>query len=131
MIIFYLYLLFFFFLMLPRPPRSTLFPYTTLFRSGVHRRAQGRRLGRAAGALDLAQHLPPQERVGRSHDGRLGHGHEHAKGTEIEQIDNTTIHDAIYAKDKYKKFRKLNADEDAIAIIKAAVKSQVETNNPV
>src|SRR5438105_15938372 len=26
-------LCFFFFLMLPRPPRSTLFPYTTLFRS--------------------------------------------------------------------------------------------------
>src|SRR5438067_3844572 len=25
----------FFFLMLPRPPRSTLFPYTTLFRSDV------------------------------------------------------------------------------------------------
>src|SRR2546422_10811875 len=28
------YLLFFFFLMIRRPPRSTLFPYTTLFRSG-------------------------------------------------------------------------------------------------
>src|SRR5947208_13306923 len=26
-------LFFFFFLMIPRPPRSTLFPYTTLFRS--------------------------------------------------------------------------------------------------
>src|SRR5690554_7568587 len=26
---------FFFFLMIPRPPRSTLFPYTTLFRSYV------------------------------------------------------------------------------------------------
>src|SRR2546427_8729971 len=26
---------FFFFLMIRRPPRSTLFPYTTLFRSGV------------------------------------------------------------------------------------------------
>src|ERR1017187_4438749 len=25
-----------FFLMIRRPPRSTLFPYTTLFRSGVH-----------------------------------------------------------------------------------------------
>src|SRR5438445_12219682 len=25
-----------FFLMIPRPPRSTLFPYTTLFRSGVY-----------------------------------------------------------------------------------------------
>src|SRR2546430_13140641 len=28
------YNLFFFFLMIRRPPRSTLFPYTTLFRSG-------------------------------------------------------------------------------------------------
>src|SRR5256885_17205336 len=27
---------FFFFLMIRRPPRSTLFPYTTLFRSQVH-----------------------------------------------------------------------------------------------
>src|SRR5256885_15909759 len=29
-----MYFLFFFFLMIRRPPRSTLFPYTTLFRSG-------------------------------------------------------------------------------------------------
>src|SRR3712207_7688397 len=29
----------FFFLMIRRPPRSTLFPYTTLFRSLVHRLA--------------------------------------------------------------------------------------------
>src|SRR5688572_283317 len=28
-----LYMLYFFFLMIRRPPRSTLFPYTTLFRS--------------------------------------------------------------------------------------------------
>src|SRR5438876_11924749 len=27
----------FFFLMIPRPPRSTLFPYTTLFRSYMYR----------------------------------------------------------------------------------------------
>src|SRR5688572_31936421 len=33
--------LFFFFFMLRRPPRSTLFPYTTLFRSGVHARMVG------------------------------------------------------------------------------------------
>src|SRR5687768_18274145 len=32
----------FFCLMLRRPPRSTLFPYTTLFRSGNLRGAQGR-----------------------------------------------------------------------------------------
>src|SRR2546430_6917060 len=31
-------LFFFFFLMIRRPPRSTLFPYTTLFRSGAGRR---------------------------------------------------------------------------------------------
>src|SRR5438105_7381212 len=30
-------LLFFFFLMVRRPPRSTLFPYTTLFRSGIRK----------------------------------------------------------------------------------------------
>src|SRR6476620_12508534 len=29
-----IFVLFFFFLMIRRPPRSTLFPYTTLFRSG-------------------------------------------------------------------------------------------------
>src|SRR5438445_5051623 len=31
---FYYFFFFFFFLMIRRPPRSTLFPYTTLFRSG-------------------------------------------------------------------------------------------------
>src|SRR2546427_5567630 len=30
------FLFFFFFLMIRRPPRSTLFPYTTLFRSGLN-----------------------------------------------------------------------------------------------
>src|SRR3712207_8963077 len=30
----------FFFLMIRRPPRSTLFPYTTLFRSGVEKVAE-------------------------------------------------------------------------------------------
>src|SRR5260221_9662589 len=37
-------LFFFFFLMIRRPPRSTLFPYTTLFRSvSLHRRRWQRR----------------------------------------------------------------------------------------
>src|SRR5918911_3552199 len=39
-----------FFLMIRRPPRSTLFPYTTLFRS---------RSGRPSGALVLAPCRPP------------------------------------------------------------------------
>src|SRR6266536_5948244 len=39
---------FFFFLMIRRPPRSTLFPYTTLFRSGTGR-GRARRSGPAPG----------------------------------------------------------------------------------
>src|SRR3712207_7674792 len=40
----------FFFLMIRRPPRSTLFPYTTLFRSRGHtQRARRKKLARAAG----------------------------------------------------------------------------------
>src|SRR5690242_21672054 len=35
-------LVLFFFLMIRRPPRSTLFPYTTLFRSHVHMEKQAR-----------------------------------------------------------------------------------------
>src|SRR5690349_22758487 len=48
---FYISLIFFFFLMIRRPPRSTLFPYTTLFRS-VERptlTARRRRTGPRAG----------------------------------------------------------------------------------
>src|SRR3712207_6917460 len=46
----------FFFLMIRRPPRSTLFPYTTLFRSwlrGGRRRVRGgdRRRGRSPGGV--------------------------------------------------------------------------------
>src|SRR5438309_11225533 len=40
----------FFFLMIRRPPRSTLFPYTTLFRS-CDARDRGRRLAPEPGAL--------------------------------------------------------------------------------
>src|SRR6185436_20245304 len=44
---------FFFFLMIRRPPRSTLFPYTTLFRSRtVRRRLQGPPRVRDRGARD-------------------------------------------------------------------------------
>src|SRR5438093_13500304 len=43
------FLILLFFLMIRRPPRSTLFPYTTLFRSGRGRRG-GRDEGRGGGA---------------------------------------------------------------------------------
>src|SRR2546426_2916696 len=58
---------FFFFLMIRRPPRSTLFPYTTLFRSFSIRRALGVAVvAAAAGAAQLAAQgsQPPQVTVG-------------------------------------------------------------------
>src|SRR5258708_26818376 len=55
-----MYDLFFFFLMIRRPPRSTLFPYTTLFRSpparSALRRAHPRRQAQRRG-------LPPRARA--------------------------------------------------------------------
>src|SRR5438132_8879969 len=67
----YLYLSYlFFFLWIRRPPRSTLFPYTTLFRSGPGP-SEGRR--RPAGT---GRHEPGREWA-RRHGGRRdadGHG---------------------------------------------------------
>src|SRR2546422_6727770 len=50
---------FFFFLMIRRPPRSTLFPYTTLFRSDLGQAGPGRRdrLSRARDELAHQRHL--------------------------------------------------------------------------
>src|SRR2546429_9970019 len=53
-------IIFFFFLMIRRPPRSTLFPYTTLFRSGPR---PGHR-GRAAPAPRVSS--PPRSERGKA-----------------------------------------------------------------
>src|SRR2546429_8538132 len=54
-----LYFLFFFFLMIRRPPRSTLFPYTTLFRSdGFPRLARRILYRRQSGTADATR--PPE-----------------------------------------------------------------------
>src|SRR5437016_11224565 len=59
-----------FFLMIRRPPRSTLFPYTTLFRSSV--------------AEDLE---PPQHR-GRRGPGANGHGRSEEHTSELQSLTN-------------------------------------------
>src|SRR3712207_7196930 len=61
--------------MIRRPPRSTLFPYTTLFRSAVHRDT-----GHAGGVRDVAAGpgrgaADPRPAAHRRDDGRPGaHG---------------------------------------------------------
>src|SRR5256885_15177672 len=57
------HLLYFFFLMIRRPPRSTLFPYTTLFRS----------LPREGGQDPVLRALAPHRR-GRRRPGHPGNG---------------------------------------------------------
>src|SRR5256885_5028471 len=47
-------ILLFFFLMIRRPPRSTLFPYTTLFRSDLRGVLEGAIGAAAAAGLDVA-----------------------------------------------------------------------------
>src|SRR3989454_3839191 len=66
-------LFFFFFLMIRRPPRSTLFPYTTLFRSHraqrLQRRAVRRVLPRHRG--DLREDLPGDRKSTRLNSSHL------------------------------------------------------------
>src|SRR2546429_3789424 len=58
---------FFFFLMIRRPPRSTLFPYTTLFRSRARLASHGahRRHLRGAGHCAAADRVPVVAREDR------------------------------------------------------------------
>src|SRR5256885_8271280 len=56
----YYVFLFFFFLMIRRPPRSTLFPYTTLFRAGLLAARGGAGVRRQPGPARGA--LPPRAR---------------------------------------------------------------------
>src|SRR6266496_5769872 len=56
---------FFFFLMIRRPPRSTLFPYTTLFRSG--QLCRGRRDGHRPGPVRQQPRDRKSTRLNSSH----------------------------------------------------------------
>src|SRR5438034_8273149 len=58
-----------FFLIIPRPPRSTLFPYTTLFRSSRSRRQRCQRRGpRADRHRDCRQRAPRTAAACRSEE---------------------------------------------------------------
>src|SRR5205807_9474720 len=54
--LFHVFFFLFFFLMIRRPPRSTLFPYTTLFRSHVDQRATT--IALVNGSIRLQESLP-------------------------------------------------------------------------
>src|SRR5690349_22682965 len=66
-------------LMIPRPPTSTLFPYTTLFRSPRHRGADPSPIGRAVRGRPQGAVLPEPVRRHRAGAGVLvaGRSEEH------------------------------------------------------
>src|SRR2546421_8413854 len=68
--------------MIRRPPRSTLFPYTTLFRSPRTRRCRSRARRRIATVLPAA---PPHllDVLGRVHPGRMGSAEGDRKSTRL------------------------------------------------
>src|SRR3989449_1125356 len=85
--------LFFFFLMIRRPPRSTLFPYTTLFRSHVRTGGPGRR-----GA--------PRRRLLRG-----GVGHQDRKSTRLNSSHGYISYAVFCLKKKKKKKKVINNKE--------------------
>src|SRR3712207_7971024 len=70
---------YFFFLMIRRPPRSTLFPYTTLFRSGAtqRRHGDGEAAARARGRRRGLEHHRHQRSAGRADRARGAGGAAH------------------------------------------------------
>src|SRR3712207_7754543 len=72
--------------MIRRPPRSTLFPYTTLFRSGGSGRGVRQRVGHQV-ADDLAETGLVAE-----HDGDLGEGVVEAQGDPAVRLHRSEEH---------------------------------------
>src|SRR2546430_11411892 len=85
---------FFFFLMIRRPPRSTLFPYTTLFRSP---------------AAALQEHLRPGVGVGLPHGDDLVHGRSEEHTSELQSQSNLVCRLLLE-----KKKNKTNRDEATV-----------------
>src|SRR3712207_9556630 len=79
----------FFFLMIRRPPRSTLFPYTTLFRS---------------------RGLAPREGRGHGHEEQQGEAHRHRHAAEVGRPDRQAV-----AVDRDRKSTRLNSSHANIS----------------
>src|SRR5437667_8478713 len=93
------FFLFFFFLMIRRPPRSTLFPYTTLFRSANDGKWRTRPNSRRASAV----------RAGLADHAAGGDGPEDRKSTRLNSSHITISYAVFCLKKKKKKKNKKKA----------------------
>src|SRR5438034_7414697 len=96
MYILYVFFFYFFFLMIRRPPRSTLFPYTTLFRSRYYERME--MFERAI--LELKENLTLQGQLMRDR-----------KSTRLNS-SHTVISYAVFCLKKKKKEKRLHRLDD-------------------
>src|SRR5256885_6503714 len=88
--------------MIRRPPRSTLFPYTTLFRSRPARRSEG-----ADGTGGVQRPVPPTVRGAARHHGRLDPaGLRDRKSTRLNS-SHLVISYAVFCLKKKKTYRRL------------------------
>src|SRR5262249_61585208 len=94
----------FFFLMIRRPPRSTLFPYTTLFRSRRPRRPAVR-IPRCAPLLRQSARLQNSDRIeGRAKHARI-RSEEHT--SELQSLTNLVCRLLLEKKKKTLKYHKI------------------------
>src|SRR2546421_3861242 len=102
-----MHFVFFFFLMIRRPPRSTLFPYTTLFRSNSQ--TENDESNRSASAIENASALRPP----------------------VTNEESRCHHDAALTTDR--KSTRLNSSHDQIsyAVFCLKKKKTKETNHSV
>src|SRR3712207_8973403 len=99
-----LHIYYFFFLMIRRPPRSTLFPYTTLFRScpRVKRAASAADLGDDLFRLGLRHFLVVRELHG-VHGAPLAHGAQADRKSTRLNSSHANISYAVFCLKKKKK----------------------------
>src|SRR3712207_7590967 len=85
----------FFFLMIRRPPRSTLFPYTTLFRSRAPRLPRGLRAGPGGHDAPLSTARGGHARRRAAHEDPRAGGVRDRKSTRLNS-SHANISDAVF-----------------------------------
>src|SRR2546427_5166837 len=93
--------------MIRRPPRSTLFPYTTLFRSGRLRLEPGPRAGRRRAEADRRRQGGGRGERARDDPGPEDDG-EHRSEEHTSELRHSQISYAVFCLKKKKKNKKSN-----------------------
>src|SRR5256885_13158013 len=102
--------------MIRRPPRSTLFPYTTLFRSEADRQIVGEKIGAREIEIDQPGYVAVAE--------------EHVVGKQIgmDHADRQALRPGCFEEDR--KSTRLNSSHLVISYAVFCLKKKIETDRP-